>query len=88
MRRAAGGLVVEVEDTGCGIAASDRDRVFHPFYTTREGGTGLGLAIVKQSFRLARRHGLLRLVFSLTALAGVVAAGLAGLVYAVLGRMP
>lgn len=39
-------VVVEVEDTGVGIAPSDLGRIFDPFFTTREGsGTGLGLSI-------------------------------------------
>ncbi|MBN9165901.1 MAG: hypothetical protein BGO98_24300 [Myxococcales bacterium 68-20] len=42
-----GGAVVEVVDTGAGIAAKDLPRVFEPFFTTKEigMGTGLGLSI-------------------------------------------
>ena len=42
-----GWLVVEVRDTGRGIPSALRERVFEPFFTTREdaGGTGLGLSI-------------------------------------------
>ncbi len=36
---------VEIEDTGAGIPSAERDRIFNPFYTTKEGGTGLGLAL-------------------------------------------
>ncbi len=40
--------VIEVRDNGSGILASDWERVFDPYYTTKSEGTGLGLAIVKK----------------------------------------
>jgi PAS domain S-box-containing protein len=46
--------VVEVEDSGRGIAEADLQRVFSPFFTTRPTGTGLGLPAVR---RIARAHG-------------------------------
>lgn len=49
-------LVLQVEDSGPGIAESERERVFQPFYRTLGtgvDGTGLGLAIVME---IARRH--------------------------------
>jgi signal transduction histidine kinase len=41
-------VTIAVADTGIGIPAEIKDRIFDPFYTTREGrgGTGLGLAVV------------------------------------------
>lgn len=43
---AAGSCIVEVSDTGRGIAPEDLGHVFDPFFTTKPGnGTGLGLAM-------------------------------------------
>ncbi|HEX8708752.1 MAG TPA: ATP-binding protein, partial [Pyrinomonadaceae bacterium] len=41
-------LAVTVVDTGKGIAAELRERIWEPFFTTRQRGTGLGLAIVRK----------------------------------------
>jgi signal transduction histidine kinase len=35
-----------VSDTGCGISAIDKEKLFLPYFSTKERGTGLGLAIV------------------------------------------
>jgi two-component system OmpR family sensor kinase len=54
---AEGGAVIEVTDTGPGIPADERERVFDRFYRRAGGGaagSGLGLAIVKA---IAERHG-------------------------------
>ena len=51
------GVVLEVEDTGSGIAPAERERVFQPFYRSPDAqtdGSGLGLAIVQE---IAHRHG-------------------------------
>ena len=43
----AGRVVIEVRDTGCGIAPEVLGRIFEPFFTTKAvgAGTGLGLSI-------------------------------------------
>src|SRR6266571_2537887 len=45
------GTLIFVADSGPGVPAADREKVFEPFYTTKEPGrgTGLGLAIVARS---------------------------------------
>lgn len=42
---AAGMGVLQVKDTGLGIAPDTLPHVFEPFFTTREGGLGLGLSL-------------------------------------------
>jgi len=39
---------VRVRDNGCGIPADKIERIFNPFFTTKENGTGLGMAISKK----------------------------------------
>jgi PAS domain S-box-containing protein len=45
---ANGDVVVEVSDTGAGIAEKDLAFIFDPFFTTKRTGTGLGLAITRR----------------------------------------
>ena len=46
--------LLEVEDTGPGVAPEDRARIFEPYFTTKAGGSGLGLAIAA---RILQEHG-------------------------------
>jgi signal transduction histidine kinase len=39
-------IELTVADTGCGVSALDKEKLFLPYFSTKQRGTGLGLAIV------------------------------------------
>jgi nitrogen fixation/metabolism regulation signal transduction histidine kinase len=45
--RSNGGVLLEISDTGSGLTPEECERLFTPYYTTKQHGTGLGLAIVQ-----------------------------------------
>lgn len=47
-------LVIEVHDTGAGIAPDLHERIFQPYFTTKKHGTGLGLFVTR---KLIQDHG-------------------------------
>lgn len=47
-------IVIEIRDSGCGIPAADLDKIFTPFYTTKDRGSGLGLATCQ---KIVSEHG-------------------------------
>jgi two-component system sensor histidine kinase AtoS len=53
-RRRDHAVKIEIEDTGTGVAPGDADRIFTPFFTTKDRGTGLGLAI---THKIVEDHG-------------------------------
>src|SRR5579864_3029583 len=46
-RRDDGKVIIEVSDTGTGLTREECQRIFTPYYTSKQHGTGLGLAIVQ-----------------------------------------
>jgi PAS domain S-box-containing protein len=55
VEHSAGKVRIRIRDNGCGISSEKLERIFTPFYTTKQHGTGLGLVIVKKM--LARMDG-------------------------------
>jgi len=53
-RRQGAETRIEIRDQGVGIPESDMDKIFNPFYTTKDDGTGLGLSVVHQ---IVTQHG-------------------------------
>jgi signal transduction histidine kinase len=47
-------ITVTIRDQGIGVSEQDLQRIFDPFYTTRNDGTGLGLSIAQ---RIMEQHG-------------------------------
>jgi two-component system, NtrC family, sensor kinase len=54
LRTESGFAVIQVADTGRGIAAEALPRIFKPFFTTRKEGTGLGLSLANS---IVQSHG-------------------------------
>ena len=54
VRRHPDGVAVEIQDSGPGVPAEHRARVFEPYFTTKADGSGLGLAIAS---RICQEHG-------------------------------
>jgi len=49
-----GAVEVVFQDTGRGMTPDVQERIFEPFFSTKEGGTGLGLAVSQQ---IVQAHG-------------------------------
>jgi signal transduction histidine kinase len=46
-------VIIEVQDSGCGIPPENLDKIFEPFFSTIKNGSGLGLAV---SYGIIRNH--------------------------------
>ena len=52
-------LEIEVRDSGCGIAQENMQKIFEPFYTTKETGKGAGLGLAAVYGTVQDHHGLI-----------------------------
>jgi len=49
-------LIIQIRDTGCGITHDVIDRIWDPFFTTKEVGEGVGLGLAL-TYNIVKRHG-------------------------------
>lgn len=54
MRKAEGFVIVDIKDNGVGIRHGIIEKIFDPFFSTKDNGTGLGLAIAA---KIMQAHG-------------------------------
>jgi signal transduction histidine kinase len=52
VRRSGDGCEISVSDTGPGIPAEVRQRIFEPFFSTKESGSGIGLAMTMRAMQM------------------------------------
>lgn len=45
-------LIINITDTGKGISTENLEKIFIPFFTTKENGSGIGLSLARQIMRL------------------------------------
>jgi signal transduction histidine kinase len=53
-RRNGSAVEIGVKDEGCGVSEEDLEKIFNPFFTTKDSGTGLGLSVAHQ---IVAQHG-------------------------------
>jgi nitrogen fixation/metabolism regulation signal transduction histidine kinase len=52
LKNQTGYIVLSIEDNGTGIPDEELEKIFIPFYTTKEDGSGIGLSLARQIMRL------------------------------------
>jgi len=50
-------VIIEVQDTGCGISPENMRKLFTPFFTTKEKGKGVGLGLAVAHGIIQRHQG-------------------------------
>jgi signal transduction histidine kinase len=48
-------ISITIRDSGCGIATDNLDRIWDPFFTTKEAGKGIGLGLAL-TYSIVKRH--------------------------------
>ena len=53
-RKGDSNTMIEIVDNGHGIEQENLDKIFIPFFTTKDSGTGVGLSLARQIMRYHR----------------------------------